>query len=80
MKTLALTLALGLTPTGMALAQGLSDMDADGTGNLSLPELQAVYPALTEEGFTAIDANGDGAVDEAELAAAVEAGTLKSDG
>ncbi len=80
MKTLALTLALGLTTTGMALAQGLSDMDADGTGNLSLPELQAVSPALTEEGFTAIDANGDGAVDEAELAAAVEAGTLKSDG
>lgn len=55
-------------------------MDADGTGNLSMPELQAVFPNLTEDGFTAIDANGDGAVDEAELAAAVEAGTLKTDG
>ncbi|OYX44293.1 MAG: hypothetical protein B7Z02_05940 [Rhodobacterales bacterium 32-67-9] len=80
MKKLALTLALGLATTGMALAQGLSEMDADGTGNLSLTELQAVYPNLNEEGFTAIDANGDGAVDEAELAAAVEAGTLKADG
>ncbi len=65
MKKLALTLALGFATTGMALAQGISDMDADGTGNLSMAELQAVYPNLTEEGFTAIDANGDGAVDEA---------------
>lgn len=80
MKKLALTLTLGVATTGMALAQGIADMDADGTGNLSVSELQAVYPSLTEEGFTAIDANGDGAVDEAELAAAVEAGTLKTDG
>lgn len=80
MKKLTLTLALGLAIPGMALAQGISEMDADGTGNLSLTELQVVYPDLNEEGFTAIDANGDGAVDEAELAAAVEAGTLKADG
>ncbi|WP_347313304.1 EF-hand domain-containing protein [Defluviimonas sp. SAOS-178_SWC] len=80
MKKLALTLALGLATTGMAFAQGISDMDADGTGNLSMSELQAVYPNLTEEGFTAIDTNADGAVDEAELAAAVEAGTLKTEG
>ncbi len=80
MKTLALTLALGVAATGTAFAQGITDMDADGDGMLSITELQATYPTLTEEGFIAIDANADGAVDEAELTAAVEAGTLTSDG
>lgn len=80
MKKLAITLAMGLATSGMALAQGLTDMDADGSGSLSLAELQAMYPSLTEEGFISIDANADGAVDEAELTAAVEAGTLVTEG
>jgi hypothetical protein len=84
MKTLALTLAASLAaslaPAGLALAAGLSDMDADGSGTLSLAELQSAYATLTEEGFTAIDTNADGAVDEAELTAAVAAGTLKTEG
>lgn len=80
MKKLVCTVALGLGLAGAAHAQTLSDMDADGSGNLSLTELQTVYADLTQEGFTAIDSNADGSVDEAEFTAAVTAGTLKTGG
>lgn len=80
MKTLAFTLGFGLASTGMALAQGVAEMDADGSGALSLEELQVAYPNATEDTFMTIDANADGAVDDAELTAAREAGTLMADG
>lgn len=71
MKKLILTLVAGLIPAGMASAQTtLADMDADGSGSLSLMEMQATYPSLTEDQFVALDINADGALDEAELAAA----------
>jgi Ca2+-binding EF-hand superfamily protein len=77
MKHLALALAFGLTATGAAFAQtALADLDADQSGGLSLTELQAAYATLDEAGFKTIDTNADGAVDEAELKAAVDAGTL----
>ena len=79
MKNLAFTLAVGLASTGMAFAQSMTELDADGSGSLSLEELQVAYPSATEDTFVTIDANADGVVDEAELAAAVEAGTLTTD-
>ncbi|SLN18110.1 EF hand [Roseovarius albus] len=54
----------------------LSDIDTDGDGVVSFTELQAVYPTLTEESFSAIDANEDGVIDEAEMTAAQEAGVI----
>jgi Ca2+-binding EF-hand superfamily protein len=72
---LGLTLAVGLS--GAAFAQmALADMDTDANGTLSLAELQVVYKTLDETGFAAIDANADGAVDDAELTAAVDGGKL----
>ncbi len=79
MQKLAFTLAFGLAATGMAFAQSMTELDADGSGALSLEELQVAYPSATEDTFVTIDANADGAVDEAELTAAVEAGTLITD-
>ncbi|MDI3335836.1 EF-hand domain-containing protein [Defluviimonas aestuarii] len=79
MKKLAFTLAFGLATTGMVFAQSMTELDADGSGALSLEELQVIYPSATEDTFVTIDANADGAVDEAELTAAVEAGTLTTD-
>lgn len=76
MRKLAITLALGLLPAGSLMAATLSEMDGDANGTLTLAELQAGYPSLTEAGFTALDTNADGAVDEAELNAATAAGTL----
>ncbi len=80
MKKLAFTLVLGLVPAAGALAQDMTDLDVDGSGGLSMVELQVGYPTLTEDEFAVIDANGDGAVDEAEMTAATEAGTLTTDG
>ncbi|MEZ5731277.1 MAG: EF-hand domain-containing protein [Paracoccaceae bacterium] len=80
MKKLAYTIALGLVPAGMALAATLAEMDADANGLLSMDELKAAYPDLTDEGFAAIDVNADGSVDADELSAAIEAGTITADG
>jgi hypothetical protein len=60
--------ALGLT-TGMAFAQTpmtFADVDTDANGELSLAELQVVWPDLTQEEFTAadIDTSGGLSVDE----------------
>ncbi len=65
---------------GAAGAVSAAEIDTDGDGVYSLAEMQAAFPDLTEETFTAIDANGDGMVDPDELKAAQEAGVLPSDG
>ncbi len=80
MTKLALAAVIAMVPASATLAATLADLDADANGTLSAEELQAGYPSLTAEGFTAIDANGDGAVDDAEFTAAVDAGTLVSGG
>lgn len=57
-----------------------SEMDTDGDGLLSYNELLAAYPAMTEEVFTAIDTNSDGAVDADEMTVANDAGLLPTEG
>lgn len=54
----------------------MSELDTDGDGMFSFQELLVGYPTLTEETFTAIDVNGDGILDETEIAAAEEAGVM----
>jgi hypothetical protein len=76
-ETTMTRIALFLAPLAFAsaaLAQSaLPDVpDSDGNGTWSLVELQAVWTDMTAEGFTAIDTNADGAVDKAELQAALD--------
>ncbi len=52
------------------------NIDINGDGFYSFPELSTVYTDMTDEGFTAMDATGDGLLDMAEVAAAQEAGML----
>ena len=73
-KTLTLIPALAFAFSTAAIAQ--TGIDTDGDGMFSMVELNATYPDMTEETFTAIDTDADGSVSEAELAAAVAAGTL----
>ncbi len=69
--------AMALTAT-LAVAQGVDPaLDADADGMMSYIELAVGYPDMTEDAFTAMDANGDGLLDADEVTAAVDAGTLK---
>jgi hypothetical protein len=77
MTRFAILLAPLAIATAAAAQATLPDVaDADGSGNWSLAELQAVWTDLTEESFTAIDTSADGAVDAAELQAALDGGVL----
>ncbi|APE43767.1 hypothetical protein BOO69_10340 [Sulfitobacter alexandrii] len=59
-----------------AMGAGAAEMDANGDGLLSVTEVQAVYPDVTAEQYSAMDLNADGALDEAEVQTAQEAGML----
>jgi hypothetical protein len=73
MRRIVLVLA-PLAFAGAAFAQtALPEVpDADGSGTWNLAELQAVFTDMTEDGFKAVDANADGAVDTTELQAALD--------
>lgn len=53
-----------------------ADIDINGDGMYSLPELQAVMPAMSEDTFAILDTSGDGLLDADEIAAGVAAGVL----
>ncbi len=73
MKRFALALVpLALATAAMAQTALPEVADTDGNGTWSLVELQAVWTDMTDEGFTAVDTNADGAVDTAELQAALD--------
>lgn len=59
-----------------AMGAGAAELDANGDGLLSVVEVQAVYPDVTAETFSAMDLNADGALDDAEVTAAQEAGVM----
>lgn len=74
----------GFTLAGAALlaaSVSAEDMtlDADSDGMVTLEEVQAVMPEISAEAFVTMDTNGDGALDDAELSAAMEAGLLPAD-
>ncbi|WP_170759874.1 hypothetical protein [Ruegeria lacuscaerulensis] len=73
-QTLAAISVLALGLPALAVAQ--STADANGDGVLTIEEVQAVLPEVDADGFSAMDTNGDGALDEAEIAVAQEAGLL----
>ncbi len=74
-KTLMTLIAALFAGTAAFAAEDTVDTNADGV--LSVEELVAAYPDLTDEVLAAMDANGDGTIDLAEHAAALEAGLVK---
>lgn len=56
---------------GAAHAQGadFATLDQDGSGGLSLQEVQAAIPSATEEEFAKYDADGSGELSESEFSA-----------
>ncbi len=55
-------------------------VDADGNGTYSYNEITAAHPEVSEDAFAEMDANGDGEIDEDELAMAKDAGMLTTEG
>ena len=53
-----------------------ADIDINGDGMYSYPEVQAVMPEMSEDEFTVLDTSGDGLLDADEIAVASEAGLL----
>jgi len=67
---------LALCVPAYAMGQSAAELDANGDGILSAAEVQAVYPDVTAEQFSAMDLNADGALDDSEVLAAQEAGMM----
>lgn len=62
---------------GAATAQEADpNVDVNGDGFYSFPEVSTVFPELTDADFTAMDSTGDGLLDMAEVMAAQEAGMM----
>lgn len=68
--------ALGMSALATTAFADMSTLDADGDGLVTVEELQAAYPEVTADQFSEIDTNADGAVDDAEMSAAQDAGML----
>ena len=72
-KFIAIAIWLG------ALAQSaaaMTEIDANGDGLMTIEEVRAVFPEITAETFSAVDVNGDGALDDAEMVAGQEQGLI----
>ncbi len=69
MKITLMTAAVaGVLLGGAAFAAEFSEVDADSSGILSLEEVQAVAPDVTEDEFTSYDGDADGGLNEDEFA------------
>lgn len=68
------TLTLGLCATGAMAEDAMTDLDVNGDGFFSFPELSVAYPLMTAEEFAVMDTTGDGLLDMAEIEDATAAG------
>lgn len=77
LKMTKLSAAVLVMVAGAASAQDADpNIDVNGDGFYSFPEIGSVYPEMTDAQFTVIDTTGDGLLDMAEVMAAQEAGLL----
>jgi len=75
MKKISIATALGatlLTTAAIAAPTDFKQVDADASGTLTVAEVTAVMPNVTEAQFKAADTDGDGVLSEAEWAAATK--------
>ena len=78
MTKFALVLAASALTATAVFAEDAAPVvaDADANGTFSLAEVQAAYPAVTEETFKTADTDASGELSADELKAAVDAGAF----
>ena len=74
MKSAKIALALILLGGTAGFAQAA--LDADGDGLVTLEEILAVYPDASADDFATADIDSSGALDEDEMAIALESGLI----
>lgn len=62
-----------------AAAFAMTELDSNGDNMLTLQEVQAAYPEVTEDAFVGADTDADGLLNEDELAEARAAGVIPGD-
>lgn len=65
---LAIVTAAGLAAPAFAQMADFATVDADQSGTVTLEELQVAMPDVTQEQFTAADADGSGDLSQEEFA------------
>jgi len=78
MKKTLITLAglAAMSLPALAMGEAVVELDTNGDGMLSIEEVQAVYPDVSDATFAEADVNADGLLDEAEVTAAQENGLM----
>ncbi len=76
MKKTVLSLIAALALALPSSLWAATEADRNGDRVLTIAEVQAVYPEITTDTFTALDVNADGTLDEGEILAAQEAGII----
>ena len=74
--TYAILLATFTAGAVYAMSDNAAQLDVNGDGVLTIDEVQAAFPDVTTDGFTAMDLNADGALDESEISAAEDSGLM----
>ena len=75
----SITLITAMLLGTSAYAADFNTMDADSDGVISEVEFVAAYPETNEAVLEAVDIDKSGALDESEVAAAVDAGVLPAE-
>ncbi len=75
-KYIAILLGMGLLANSAIAGSSAADIDKNGDGLMTHDEVQAVYPEISAEVFSQVDANQDGGIDEGEMLAGQEHGLL----
>lgn len=80
MKTICILAAVSAITVIPAHAQTMGDVDTDGDGMASYEEVSSKFPNVSEDDFASMDSNGNGGLDGAEMATAMDQGALAIDG
>jgi hypothetical protein len=75
-KYIAILVGMGFLANSAFAGSSAADIDKNGDGLMTPDEVQAVYPEISAEVFSQVDANQDGGIDEGEMLAGQEQGLL----